>query len=222
MALDHGTKHIIGAEEFQTFMFLGRARFTLENIATGNYITYHIKSRKVKRDQPPETRFFEVYVTALGDGVQGKVHVGEIDRVNGTIRVKEGIKPDYVGLVTIKWILNHWRRLNEFVGSKMNAYHLNSCSKCGLELTVPESIQDGIGPICIHTKMKQTLAMLKELGMVLQDNVDWQKDANYDKALELGVATWPDKLDKFFVPTRLRKKEGFISNLYELDKFGLW
>lgn len=222
MLLDHGDKHLIGADEFRTFMFLGRSKFTLENIKTGNYISYHIRSRKIKKGQDEETRFFDVYVTALGDGIKGKVHLGEIDRTIGGINVKEGIGKDHVGLLTIKWVLDRWRRLEEFVGITLNIYHHNICSKCGIELTVPDSVKDGIGPICIVTKMKKTLRMMEDLGLVLQEGADYLTPANYDVAVAFAIQKFPHYLDKFFIPARLRRKDEFIKNLYELDKYGLW
>ena len=222
MALDHGTKHLINANEFRTFMFLGKAQFTLENIETGNYITYEIRSRKIKRGDDPETRFFEVFVAALGDKVHGKVHIGEIDRTRGIINVKEGIKSDYIGLVTMKWLLNKWRRLEEFTGKTLNIFHHNYCSKCGLELTVPESIQDGIGPICVVTKMKQSLKTLENLGLTFQEGADYLLPMNYDLDISFAIRKFPHYLDKLYIPARLRKEDEFIANLYELDKYVLY
>ena len=217
---DH-ERYLIDAKEFRSFLFQGRANFTMVNADTENYITYYVKSRKVKRDQPEETRFFEVYVKAIGDKVAGKVQVGEIDRKKGIIEVKQGVKSDYIGLVTIKWLLFHWRSLEKF-HDKLKIYHLNSCCKCGMPLTVPESIQDGIGPICIITRMNQSLEIMKGLGIQLQEGVDFTKPANYDVAAAFAISKFPDYLDKIYIPARLRRNDEFIGQLYELDKFGLW
>lgn len=220
--LDKVDKHLIGVEEFKSFLFQGRAKFTLENVETGGYISYKIYSRKVKRGEEPETRFFEVEVTALGDGIKGKVFVGTWDRMTGEIKKSRGIQDDHIGYKTIKWITEKWWSLEDYVDSRMRIYHHNFCSKCSLPLTTPDSIENGIGPICVKTKMKRSLQLMESLGLIFQEGADYLTPANYDAAISFAVENFPHYLDKFYIPARLRKSDEFIANLYELDKYGLW
>jgi hypothetical protein len=218
--LQQHDKHLIGLEEFRTFMFQGRARFTLENKKTGNYIKFTVKARKTKRNQPEETRFFNVYTAVLDDKVNGKVEIGEIDRVNGRVNPKEGIKSDYLGLKTTIWLVQKWRELEKYEDLKI--YHLNVCCKCGMELTVPESIKDGIGPICVRGRMLSTIDFIRSLGTDLVYGPDYTLPDNYDLALTNAISRYPHMLDKFFIPARVREQDGFTSFLYELEDYGLW
>lgn len=219
--LHNHDRHLIDANEFRSFLFQGRANFTMVNVDTGNHITYYIKSRKVKRNQPEETNFFEVYVKAIGDKLHGKVEVGEIDRKKGVINVKSGIKSDYVGLITIQWLIKNWRNLERYK-EKLRIYHLNHCCKCGMPLTVEDSIQDGIGPVCVVTRMKQSLEVMKELGIQLQEGADFTLPSNYDVAASFAIEKFPHYLDKIYIPARLRRNDEFIKQLYELNEYGLW
>ena len=220
--LHNHDKHLIDANEFRSFAFQGRAQFTMVNVETSNHITFYIKSRKVKRDQPEETRFFEIFVKAIGDKMAGKVGIGEVDRIKGIFIKKEGVTPDHVGVKTIKWILFHWRNLEKFGTDKLKIYHTDRCCKCYQPLTIEDSIQDGIGPICVKTRMKQSLALMRSLGIAFTEGADYTHPANYDLAVEFAIDRFPDYLDKIYIPARLRRKEGFIKQLYEYDKYGLW
>lgn len=219
--LDHD-KHLIDVNEFRSFMFQGRANFTLLNVKENTHITFYIKSRKVKRNEPEETRFFEVKVKAIGDKVMGKVELGEIDRTTGSFKKNKGIQDDHIGVKTIDWIISKWRNLEDYGTDRLKIFHINKCCRCGMPLTQPESIQNGIGPDCVIGRMKKTLKMMEDLGLVLQEGANYLTEANYDVAVAFAIQKFPHYLDKFFIPARLRRKDEFIGNLYELDKYGLW
>ena len=114
MELNHGKTHLMDANKFRSYMFQGRALFTLENVEKKTYITMKVKSKKVKRDQPEETRFFDVYVRAIGDSFAGSLEIGEIDRCKSTFKKKAGINPEHVGIKTVKWLIDHWKNFEEF------------------------------------------------------------------------------------------------------------
>ena len=63
--------------------------------------------------------------------------------------------------------------------------------------------------------------MMEELGLVLQEGANYLTPENYDVAVSFAIERFPHYLDKFFIPARLRRKDDFIKNLYELDKYGL-
>lgn len=218
--LQQHDKHIIGLDDFRTFMFQGRARFTMENSNTGNYVKFRVQARKTKRNQPEETNFFEVFTTVLGDKVLGEIEIGEIDRKNGRINLKEGVPRDNQGLTTAIWLVQKWRELEKYENLKI--YHLNVCCKCAMPLTIPESIKDGIGPICVRGRMLGTISLLRSLGANLIYSIDYTIPEKYDAALIQGINDYPHMLDKFFIPSRVREKDDFTSFLYELDKWGLW
>ena len=124
-------------------------------------------------------------------------------------------------MTTIKWLLTNWRNLEKWNG-KLKIYHHNICCSCGRDLEIEDSIQNGIGPICITSKMRRTLKMMEDLGLILQEGADYLQPANYDCAVAFAVEKFPDHLDRFFIPARLRKNNDFIKQLYEFDKYGLW
>jgi len=123
-------------------MFQGKAFFTLHNIEKDTHITFRIQTPKRKRGQPEETRYFEVYVKALNDKYAGNKYVGRIDRKERSFKPYGYVERDHVGIQTIEWLIRNWSHLEEYEkGEKLAIYHLGTCCKCGLPLTVPEATE---------------------------------------------------------------------------------
>jgi len=209
-----GRSHKLSYKDFRSFIFQGKAVFTLENIESGNYIVYKVYSLKRRRGQPENTRLFNVYVRALGDGWRGNRYIGQVDRLTETLKTPFGVDTNSVGVRTFNWIIAKWRKLEKFEG-KMNMYHMGVCCKCGRDLTVPESINNGIGPQCKHYREDSTIKMAKDLGIPT-------KGKTYEEIVVAIVEHDPSLIKEIYIPGEIRSKNEFMQTLDRCSSFGLF
>lgn len=126
------------------FALAGRAVFTIVN-ASGDRYTFRIGKK----------RGGDVYFGSLLNGPNNETDYLYVGKVNvETMRLTataKGLAPTSVAFRTLDWLLmviNGKRELP--AGYKL--HHAGKCGRCGRTLTVPESIESGIGPECA-TKM---------------------------------------------------------------------
>ena len=211
----HSTSHRLDAAAFRTFMFQGKALFTLENREKDTHITMKVERLKRKRTQPEDTRFFEVYAKALNDKYMGNRYIGRIDRKEKTFKSKGFADPEDVSIQTINWIIRNWANLEEFESEgKLAMYHMGSCCKCGMPLTVPESIQNGIGPQCFKYREGKSIDVLKEIGI-------YKAGVAYADMVMEALEIRPDLFDKLFVPDIVRRTSEWYQNMTAYADFGL-
>jgi hypothetical protein len=180
-------------------MFQGKALFTLHNKEKDTHITFRVQTPKRKRGQPEETRFFEVHVKALNDKYAGNRYIGRIDRKSRSFKANGYVERDHVGVKTVDWLIRNWNNLEEWEQhDKLSIYHLGVCCKCGLPLTVPESIQNGIGPKCMQYREGKSIELLKEVGL-------YQKGVEYADLVYQALEVRQDLFDKIFVPDHVRR-----------------
>lgn len=133
-------EHKIAGENIKSFILAGKARFTLRNPETGNRFTF-----RVKRADDNGPAF--VSVLTGDDNDSSYTYLGTIfGDGNFVITRKSRISPDAPSAKAFAWA---WRRLN--VGAdlgKAECWHEGRCGRCGRALTVPESIESGLGPEC--------------------------------------------------------------------------
>lgn len=188
----------------------------MHNLEKDTHITFRVQTLKRKRGQPEDTRYFDVYVKALNDKYQGNRYIGRIDRKLKSFKPYGYIDRDHVGIQTIEWIIRNWTILEEWEKEgKLAIYHLGSCCKCGLPLTVPESIQNGIGPQCMKYREGKSVDLLKELGFYKQGKgyVDMVMDALDQR---------PDLFDKLFIPDVVRRTSDWFNKMTTYSEFGLF
>lgn len=211
----NSNSHRLDAASFRTFMFQGKALFTLENKEKGTHITLRVQTLKRKRHQPEDTRYFEVYVKALNDKYAGNRYIGRIDRRSKSFKPTGYIERDHVGVQTIEWLIRNWNRLEDFVSNeKVAIYHMGVCCKCGLPLTVPESIQNGIGPQCFKYREGKSVDLLKEIGV-------YKPGTPYADMVMEALDVRPDLFDKIFVPDIVRRTSDWFSKMTSFADFGL-
>jgi hypothetical protein len=144
------------------FVFAGEAIFTLENAETGKRFTYRVTQAKARpQDAGRVLPFFVSVLTGSnnegdysylgclwGDGTEWE---GLGSQTTNTLRYAHGAKSrisaDAPSAMGIAWLA---RKLA--AGSALPAsfavYHEGRCGRCGRLLTVPSSIESGIGPVC--------------------------------------------------------------------------
>lgn len=193
--------------QFRNFIFAGRAIFTLENNSTGNYVTFRVKEVKRKGKVVPGQ--FAIEAKALGDKTYGYEFLGFMDQQAGTFNKWRKTNPEFIGFKTFGWLMKNFGDLERF--DKLSIYHEGVCCKCGLPLTVPESIEDGIGPQCKKTILSRSIAILKDMGC-------WDEKKSYSDNLRDALQKDPAVWGRLHIPedvkqddTDLRKGIGLLA-----------
>lgn len=126
--------------QIKAFMLAGKATFTLVSKNTGARFTY--KSRQRKEDQPH-------FISLMNgpDNTSNFVFFGSIfnkrDYRHGR---RTMITEDAPSVRAFTWF---WRALSHnVVPDSVEFWHEGTCGRCGRKLTVPSSIESGIGPEC--------------------------------------------------------------------------
>ena len=125
------------------FMFAGKSVFTFLNTRTENRFTFKIKQAK------DSNLFFVSVLTApdtnsyIGTCLEGQYKQGK----------KSKISKDAQSVKVFEYVLGKLKSntLPDFV----EVWHEGFCGKCGRRLTVPQSIESGIGPECIKKLSKE-------------------------------------------------------------------
>jgi hypothetical protein len=126
------------------YIFAGNARFTLRSLKTGARYTYRVRAKK---SDPA------LYFVSLLRGPSNEddyAYMGVLRRpgtfyLTQASRVSRGAE-SYKALV---WALDRLRENRVAVlGRLLEVWHEGRCGRCGRALTVPESVQRGIGPEC--------------------------------------------------------------------------
>ena len=135
------------------FITAGNATFTLRSVRTGARFTYRV--RKAKED--PTGRYSNentFFVKAL-DGQEYR-YLGMIKGGQFTLTRASAKPADDLAVKAFAWT---FQRLAVSADPKeVEIWHAGTCGRCGIELTVPESIAAGYGPECIKKIRRQEAA----------------------------------------------------------------
>jgi hypothetical protein len=184
--------------QFRNFLFAGRSIFTLENKTTNNYITFKVK--QMKKDNKPIPHMYVVECKALGDRNYGYELLGflNIDSKSFSCRVSDR---EFIGLKTWFWLLKNLEDLERF--ETLAIYHEGKCCKCGMPLTVPESIESGIGPECFRKMHALSVQKMK-------DNGTWDDSLDYETNLKNTISKDPAMWGKLYIPDGFKKEEEYV------------
>jgi len=129
----------------KTFILAGDATFTVTSLATGTRFTYKVDLSKDKR------RYFVSVLTGPDNWTNYK-YFATINPNTGELAwarpESAKVAPDAPSARGFAWF---WRHLTAPASPKLAAVkvsHEGKCCRCGRKLTVPESIESGIGPEC--------------------------------------------------------------------------
>jgi len=132
------------AKKALDFILAGKATVTLVSKATGTRFTYRV-------NRPNDTSPHFVRLLTGADNRNSYSYMGRI--ADGTRYIHD--KRNQAGNVAsasakgFKWVLYKLiAREFDFVDDKVEIWHSGKCGRCGRTLTVPESIESGIGPVC--------------------------------------------------------------------------
>jgi len=131
--------HLLDSDSVRTYVLAGKAVFTVLNTRTGNRFTFRVN--KGKRSGAPHF----VSVLTGSDNNSSYSYAGAIfDATNFRWTRKSRLFRNAQSVLTFSWFWSNLDRLPEFI----EVYHHNHCGRCGRLLTVPESITNGVGPVC--------------------------------------------------------------------------
>lgn len=147
-------------EQTKTFVLAGKATFTVSNGRpapdTADY-TFKV-TRKERTDDRTRTGdaqplyrddFYFVSFLTGSDNENDFTYLGTLNPATGVVRptkaskLNEQSKPFEV----VNWALNRVWTGKPFPGNS-SLQHAGHCGKCGRTLTVPESLESGLGPEC--------------------------------------------------------------------------
>lgn len=129
--------------DIQNFMFAGKAFLTLASRKTGDHLTYKITKAE-------DGRVFFVSFLNGPDNTSHYAYMGIIRDCDKEFKhtVKSRAKEDAKVSKAFRWFLAQVVH-NHKLPDELEVFHEGRCGRCGRKLTVPESIENGIGPECI-------------------------------------------------------------------------
>jgi len=142
-------KRLTTLEDVITFIQAGKAKFTVRSVASGTRFTYRVN----------ESDDGKVFFVSLMNGPDNEVHFTYLGIIrDGAFRrtAKSRISEDAVGHKAFAWL---WMQLSGGrLPDNVEVWHEGHCGRCGRALTVPESIDRGIGPECMKHSVVNTHA----------------------------------------------------------------
>lgn len=133
-------------ENIRRFATAGRAHFTLVSQRTGQRFTYRVKVKKDDEGNP--TNFFFVSVLTGPQNTSDYTYLGCLSNGRFINDRRMRIGADAPSRRAFAWF---WSRLNAGTSPDLpecEVWHEGRCGRCHRMLTVPESIETGLGPIC--------------------------------------------------------------------------
>lgn len=139
-------KQIPAASEALKFLLAGNARVTLKSTITGKHISYRVQCPKDDEGNlDPSIHFVKVLTGPDNDSDYqyiGYIRDERFFHGGG----KSFASKDAASVIAFGWALKHLSALEMPEG--LEVLHEGRCGRCGRVLTVPESIESGLGPIC--------------------------------------------------------------------------
>ena len=138
---------LIGRTLIQPFLMGGNAYFTVVNPTTGSRYTFRVSQRE--NEDHTKSPFF-VSVLTGPDNEHSYSYLGTMWPDGRYFPGKKShIGPDAPSNRCFSWLAGVLVREDADTQlSRIEFWHEGRCGKCGRKLTVPESIESGIGPVC--------------------------------------------------------------------------
>lgn len=127
------------------FILAGNSTITVVSRKTGKRLTFKVK----KADNG------DIFFVSLLTAPDQYTYVGIITSGNDShlkLTAKSKFTQDSDPVKAFSWIYQNLRRLN--LPEQVEVWHEGKCGRCGRKLTVPTSIDTGLGPECtrIHDR----------------------------------------------------------------------
>jgi Family of unknown function (DUF6011) len=131
-----------------SFILAGNAYFTIRSVKTGARYTY-----RVSKAEDGTTKYFVSFLVGP-DNYSNYKYLGMIE--NNTFRLTKaslnaGFNRETKPVVAFSWTFEKLKANVEPPNTEI--WHAGRCGRCGRKLTVPESIELGLGPECASKGM---------------------------------------------------------------------
>lgn len=141
--------HKLEGEHIAKFALAGNAIVTIVSKATGARFTYKIRSAPNSDENTPREQ--RTWFVKLLCGPDNGVDYRYIGFIRGGKYI-HGAGKSYAGAEASSVIAFGWfvrtAIFGQAVNEKLEVWHEGHCGRCGRRLTVPESIESGMGPEC--------------------------------------------------------------------------
>jgi hypothetical protein len=138
-------KNIIPQAKALDFITAGKATFTALSVKTQKRFTYKVSAPK--GEENPKILF--VSVLTGSDNTTNYSYVGFLRKENNWLfnhGKASHLTPEAPSVKAIGFVMG--LLVNHLETPNLELWHEGKCCRCGRTLTVPESIQSGIGPEC--------------------------------------------------------------------------
>ena len=137
--------HVLHIDAVRTFVTAGNSLFTIFNTRTQKHLTFKVKSKK-NSDGTQSPLFVSGFVGNDNTSDYGYIgYITDSGEFRPSAKAVTSTNPKRTQCVAaFTWFWNRISTLPEFVQVR----HHNRCGACNRILTVPESIDQGLGPIC--------------------------------------------------------------------------
>lgn len=133
-------KRIERREDQLQFLEAGHAVFTVQNTKTGNRFTFKV-------ERPDEDWPYLVKLLDRPDNERGYTYMGAFRQGQNLHTTKASkVGEDAQSFKVFRWV--YAKLHEEGLPKSVEFWHEGRCGRCGRRLTVPESIERGIGPVC--------------------------------------------------------------------------
>ena len=129
------------------WVLAGKATFTVK-LPDGDHRTYRVVHKK-GNEQWPDAWFAQLLVGPDNEG--SYQYIGKLDPDTGYVKLTGAskFKADSYVVRLLRRVLDRiWHNDHSYRQHGYDVVHAGKCCRCGRLLTVPESIETGIGPEC--------------------------------------------------------------------------
>lgn len=127
----------------KAYALAGNATFTVLNPDTGNRFTFKIRRKEVEENK----ELFFVGLLSGSDNESDYSFLGTIfDAEKFVHGRKSRVGEDAPSARAFRWIWSRFVSDKDFAPAEF--WHEGRCGRCGRKLTVPASIERGLGPVC--------------------------------------------------------------------------
>ena len=133
--------HIKNFNDVKNFLFGGKAIFTLKSTVSDKHFTFEVKS--AGEDKPD---LFYVSLLNGSDNYSNYTYFGYIAKGKYGYSSKSKLNKSAPGILGFEWFYNNF--VKGGISEKVEFWSEGICSCCGKKLTVPSSLNVGLGDIC--------------------------------------------------------------------------
>ena len=140
--MEHKCK-FVSAEDAWAYIIAGRAQVTIKSLQSGKHYTYKV----TKKAYGDKQFLFVSVLCAVGIESKNYVFIGRLDLEKGFVRTpKSRLTVTDRKVIAFKWVIG--KLMDGIIPALLEIWHHGYCGRCGKALTVPKSIQLGLGPHC--------------------------------------------------------------------------